>query len=258
MKIKAVFIDFDGTLFSHSTDTIPDSALEAIDALRAKGIKVFLCSGRAPIELTWFDLKGLKLDGYVYNNGQLVIDDKDNIIFTQPLDGEIKNILVRIFNEKLLPVYFATIDDIYLNYDDGRVTECQRKVGSEVPHLGTYKGEEIYMCSAFVDSEDELNEYHIRDYGEVTYWQEGAVDICPKNVSKVTGMRAILQKENITFDEVMGIGDGHNDIEMLKACGVGVCMGNGKDDVKKISDFVTTDIDEDGLLNACKHYGLIQ
>lgn len=257
MKIKAVFIDFDGTLFSHKSNGIPESTLEAVRLLREKGIKVYLCTGRAPLELSWFDLKGLKLDGFVYNNGQLVIDENNEIIFKQPLEGKIKEILVKIFEEKLLPIYFATLDDIYLNYDDGRVTECQKKVGSEVPHLGKYNGETIYMCSAFVNSEDEINKYNIREYGEVTYWQEGAVDICPKNVSKVTGMKAILEKENISFDEVMGFGDGHNDIEMLKECGVGVCMGNGKDDVKKISDYVTTDVDEDGIYNACKYYGLI-
>lgn len=257
MKIKAVFIDFDGTLYSHSTKMIPSSAIEAVNALREKGIKVYLCTGRAPIELKWFDLQGLKLDGFVYNNGQLVIDDNDEIIFKQPLEGTIKDILVKIFNDKLLPIYFATLDDIYLNYDDGRVTACQKKVGSEVPHIGKYNGETIYMCSAFVNSEDEINQYNIREYGEVTYWQEGAVDICPKNVSKVTGMKAVLDKEGISFGEVMGIGDGHNDIEMLKMCGVGICMDNGKDEVKNISDYVTTDIDEDGLYNACKHYGLI-
>ena len=257
MKIKAVFVDFDGTLYSHKTDHIPDSALKAINAMRSNGIKVYLCSGRAPIELTWFDLKDLKLDGYVYNNGQLVVDDKNEIIFAQPLEGILKDILVKIFNEKLLPVYFANIDDIYLNYDDGRVAECQKKVGSEVPHFGTYNGENIYMCSAFLTNEEELDQYHIKEYGEVTYWQEGAVDICPKNVSKVTGIKAILKREGFSLEETMGIGDGHNDIEMLKACGIGVCMANGKDEVKKISDYVTTDIDEDGLINACRYFNLI-
>ena len=44
--IKAVITDIDGTLFSHNLKKIPDSAVDAIKKLQAKGIKVFLCSGR--------------------------------------------------------------------------------------------------------------------------------------------------------------------------------------------------------------------
>ena len=44
---------------------------------------------------------------------------------------------------------------------------------------------------------------------------------------------------------------------MIKHCGIGVCMGNGTDEVKAAADYVTTDIDDDGIYNACKHFNLI-
>lgn len=44
--IQAIFFDVDGTLVSFRTHTIPPSALEALHALRAKGIKLFLATGR--------------------------------------------------------------------------------------------------------------------------------------------------------------------------------------------------------------------
>ena len=46
--IKAVFLDFDGTVFSHRSVSIPVSTYEAVRLLRNNGIKVFLCTGRAP------------------------------------------------------------------------------------------------------------------------------------------------------------------------------------------------------------------
>ena len=55
----------------------------------------------------------------------------------------------------------------------------------------------------------------------------------------------------------IGIGDGENDMEMLKACGVGIAMGNANPVLKEIADYVTTDVDKDGLKKAFEHYGLI-
>ena len=55
----------------------------------------------------------------------------------------------------------------------------------------------------------------------------------------------------------MAIGDGGNDIAMLEHAGVGVVMGNASDEVKAVADYVTDSVDEDGVYNALKHFGLI-
>jgi hydroxymethylpyrimidine pyrophosphatase-like HAD family hydrolase len=55
----------------------------------------------------------------------------------------------------------------------------------------------------------------------------------------------------------MAFGDGGNDISIIKAAGVGVAMGNAGDDVKFVADYITTSVDEDGIANALKHYGVI-
>ena len=55
----------------------------------------------------------------------------------------------------------------------------------------------------------------------------------------------------------MAFGDGGNDIDMLKHVGYGVAMGNAADDVKQAADYVTTEIDNDGIAHALKHFGLI-
>lgn len=55
----------------------------------------------------------------------------------------------------------------------------------------------------------------------------------------------------------MAFGDGGNDESMLRAAGVGVAMGNALDSVKAHADYVTTDVDNDGVWNALKHFGII-
>ena len=55
----------------------------------------------------------------------------------------------------------------------------------------------------------------------------------------------------------MAFGDGGNDIPMLKHVAVSVAMGNANDEVKKIANYVTDDVDSDGIIKALKHFQLL-
>ena len=83
------------------------------------------------------------------------------------------------------------------------------------------------------------------------------MDIISKNGGKVTGIRKMLEIHGISGEEMVAFGDGENDIEMLSFAGVGVAMGNAEEPVKAVADFVTADIDDDGIEKALKHYNLI-
>ena len=58
-------------------------------------------------------------------------------------------------------------------------------------------------------------------------------------------------------DEIITFGDGHNDIPMLRMCPYSVAMGNAIEEVKENAAYVTTDIDDDGIYNALKHFQII-
>ena len=55
----------------------------------------------------------------------------------------------------------------------------------------------------------------------------------------------------------MAFGDGGNDMQMLQYVSLAVAMGNAGDELKSIADFVTKDVDDEGIAYALKHYGLI-
>ena len=55
----------------------------------------------------------------------------------------------------------------------------------------------------------------------------------------------------------MAFGDGGNDIAILRQAGIGVAMGNANDDVKAVANYVTSSVDDDGIANALKHFGVI-
>ena len=256
--IRALFLDFDGTLFSHRSGKIPDSTVKALRMLKDNGVVVFLCTGRSLKELEDFDLRGLTFSGKVLMNGQAIYDENDRIVCSRPIEGDLKEKLVCYFTEKKVPLCLATEDDLYMNYADDFVMCVQNEVSSDPPHPGEYHGEDFYMATAFAGTLEQLEQIvALREIAEVTYWHEGACDIVPKGISKSTGIELASKVLNIGLDEMMAIGDGENDVEMLRDCAVGVAMGNSYDGLRKHADYVTDDIDDDGVYNALKHYGLI-
>ena len=86
---------------------------------------------------------------------------------------------------------------------------------------------------------------------------ENVVEFVPKGTSKATGIKWLCNDLDIPHDETYAIGDSVNDLEMLESVGHGIAMGNSMPPVKEIAEYVTSDISDDGVKNALKHYGLI-
>ena len=258
-SIKAVFLDFDGTIFSHSSVSIPESTIRAISLLREKGIIVYMCTGRALGEMHDFDLSRLKLNGSILSNGQMILNEEGKIIYEKTLGKELQDKLVELFNRKTVAIYLINREDIYLNMVNDTVSSVQSVVSSGIPRVDVYHGEEIYMASAFfADKEDEKIIEEIKDIAEITWWQNCCVDILPKGISKVKGIDEVLKIHGIDLQNTMGIGDGENDVSMLEHCAIGIAMGNALPQLKACADYITDDIDQDGLYKALRHYGLIE
>jgi len=63
--------------------------------------------------------------------------------------------------------------------------------------------------------------------------------------------------EGFNPQHTMAFGDGGNDTSMILTAGIGIAMGNALDTLKQQADYVTTSVDDDGIFNALKHFGLI-
>ena len=148
--IDIIFFDFDNTLYSHSLSGFPKNSLKALRKLQEKGIKTFLCTGGAPIELEYFDLRGLVLDGKIMSSGQVAISN-DGVIYEKTVEGPLRDTLIRIFNEMKYPIYFCTPDDMIMNFCNDTVRRVQNAISSQIPNVKPYNNEKIYMASAFFD-----------------------------------------------------------------------------------------------------------
>ena len=258
---EIVFFDFDSTLYSHFSHSVPKSVYEAISALKDKGIKTCLCTGRCSYELeNYFDLSGLHFDYYIFFNGQAIFDREYNTLFSVTIEGIDKQNAVRIFKEKKVPIILESKDDYYVNYVDEQVYHtCVECSSSPVPRVHDYVEDDLYMSSIFPGKVDDADSFIAENFPNcyTQRWNDGAVDLLLKGHSKAEGIDKLLKMLNIDIKDTMAFGDAENDAEMMKKVEISVAMGNAEEHIKQISTYVTTHIDDDGIYNGLKHFNLI-
>ena len=71
-------------------------------------------------------------------------------------------------------------------------------------------------------------------------------------INKKKGIEKMLEYYNM--DGYVAFGDSNNDLEMMKGADISICLGQGLETVKKVSTYVTDEVLEDGIYNACKKY----
>ncbi|MBO6106546.1 MAG: Cof-type HAD-IIB family hydrolase [Stomatobaculum sp.] len=258
--IKAVFFDVDGTLLSQKQGKVPISTRRALRRIRKKGIKIFIATGRHMIELSKLPVMEIPFDGYLTLNGNLILDENKKAYAGTPISADEVEVLSGIFRAKKIPFVMISSDKRYINYVDDVVVETQASTHGTIPDVGTvsdYDGEKIYQCIAFVQDHERKVLDEILDECSITSWNPTGIDIVARGSGKAAGIAQFIEEQGLDRSEIMAFGDGENDIEMLKYAGIGVAMGNAGDAVKAAADYVTDSVDENGIENALKHFGLV-
>lgn len=256
--IKAVFFDVDGTLISFKTKMMPQSAADAIAKLQQKGILCVVATGRQLGVLEQLPVGVIPFDGYLTLNGQMMHDREKKLIMGVPLSGRVKEFLIERFNDHTYPAMFVEEKDVYVNYISDHVEAVSRWLASENPKVREYRGDDIYQVNAYLRPHEECLLDPIKDDCILTRWHFGGMDVIGKGGGKVVGIRKYLEMNGILPEEIMAFGDGENDMEMLQLAGVGVAMGDGQTCAKEVADYVTADVDDDGIAKALKYFGLIE
>lgn len=257
--IKAVFFDIDGTLVSFKTHKLPDSTVRALDLLREKGIKVFIATGRQLQSIN--NLGTQEFDGYVTLNGGYCLAGKDKVIYKHNIpSGDIEALIRYQENEEAFPCALVEEDGIYQNYVDDSVRQLYDMLDFPHPPLRPLRGnggKEVYQLIAFFSPGHEERIMSVLPHCEATRWNPLFVDVVPRGSSKAVGIDKIIEYYGISLHETMAFGDGGNDMAMLCHAGIGVAMGNAGDEVKEAADYVTDSVDDDGVMNALRHFDVI-
>ena len=256
--IKAAFFDIDGTLLSFKTRQVCDSARAAIASLQKQGVQCIVATGRHMIQMSKLPVADIPFDAFVMLNGQLVLDKEQNVLFGVPIEGKAKAFLIEKFNDHTYPAIIIEEKDMYLNCVTDHVEKVHEIIAIAWPELSAYKGGEIYQVCAYLRPEDEHLVDPIRDEVVMTGWHYGGKDIIAAGGGKMAGIKRYLEYTGIRREEIIAFGDAENDLDMLSFAGIGVAMGNADEKVKAVADYVTADIDDDGIEKALKHFGLIE
>ncbi|MBQ6310392.1 MAG: HAD family hydrolase [Bacteroidales bacterium] len=262
MDVKAVFFDIDGTLVSFKTHRVTASNLEVLDALRKKGIKVFISTGRM-LGMTSV-LYGIGFDGYIANNGAAIYDSSKKMIHGRLLPKkELYSLRERLKTADLPPfaVSFMTADNYYLNCKSSLAEDVARVVGVAPPILSNIDDiveMDVYQMCVYLKGKalDDLMEGWLTGC-TASVWNPVFADVNEKGITKAYGIDRMLEIFGIDLSQTLSFGDGGNDIPMLEHTAISVCMGNADEAVRAASDYVTETVDEDGVAKALVRLGVL-
>jgi len=258
MKKKYIFADLDGTILDYNTHSVPKSALEAIKIARLNGHEIVLTTGRPPGLFYGID-KELGFHSFIAANGRVVVY-QDEVIFESPIPESTIETLLKIATNEEIEIAYESMDGFVLEkeYDQMYKKFCEH-FNLHYPTLEKdyYKGKSIYQISLFYDKDDFKRFEKMIPELSFEFSCKYGIDVNTPGGFKEVGIKEFMEKLKLTQDDIIVIGDGFNDISMLKFAKNSVAMGNAHQEVQDSANYVTDRIENNGLYNAFKYHNLI-
>ena len=255
---KYIFIDFDGTIIDHGTNSIPESTKKAIKLLQKNGHEIILNTGRGP-SLFYGIEKLLNIESYIASNGRYVVH-KGEVIYHKPIDKKVVSDLVDLAYNSKIDIAFASSNDYVLHSNFNNLF----KNFSDTFHLkhplvkyNYHLENEIYQINLFYNKSDYYKFEELFPTLHFNLSNSYGLDVNEKGGLKELGMKVFEEQLGIKNEDTIAIGDGHNDISMIEYANIGIAMGNGVKELKEAADIITSSINEDGFYNVFKKLNLI-
>lgn len=273
--IKAVGIDLDGTLLTDDKKVCRRN-IEILQKAKEKGVKIVLCSGRAPSgmqrELKALSLKEKGQYGVGLNGGVIYECDSSRIIHRSLMKPDAARKLIQLGREMsdLANVQLYTGEEVYVERWNETTDFYQKSTGSEpklVKDLTEHVDETVkivFFSMGEIDySLHTINHLkalmlpHVPEGTQCAISAPYLLEFFDESIDKGKGMHRLAEHLQIKTEEVMCIGDQENDLPMLRYAGVSVVMENGAPQVKEAADYVTqADNNEGGVAEAVEKYVL--
>ena len=271
---KIAFVDVDGTLVNKDL-VCPSSAVNAISAARSNGHLVYLCTGRQRPTIS-DDILEIGFDGIVSSSGAR-IESKGAVIRQSVMDPAVVQKVTAYLDSLRIPYHQESATGLIGNAvmldqvkrlrkdaaADSLIKRLDERIAILEGNMHTVPGDVtkivfLYTDEALVDriaaafaADCDL----FRMYMPFLGGRGG--EISTKGIHKGFALRFVARHHSIDPAQTLAIGDSDNDSKMLEAAGLAIAMGNGDASLKAIADYVTTDIDHDGLAHAFKYAGLV-
>jgi len=261
--MAVVFFDIDGTLWDENM-VVPESTKQAIRQLQNKGHKAFVCTGRAMGNVNDPQFDEIGFDGFVAACGNHV-EMNGNILYERNMSYEDVKAIYDASRQYHMPIIYEGTQYQWLDREgfdgDSYIDYIVEKLKDVAVYLDECELDEIHAnkFSALVKENTDYNA--IKDVLEDSFdfmdHGDGIIEAVPKGTSKATGIEWLCKYLGVAIEDTYALGDSINDIEMLRFVGHIIAMGNASPVAKEAAEYITTNIHEDGVLNALKHYNLI-
>jgi Cof subfamily protein (haloacid dehalogenase superfamily) len=245
MNVKMIVTDLDNTLLRRDK-IVSGYTASVFSRCRDAGIKIVFATAR-PVRAVakWLDM-GIQSDACIYHNGAVI-----------HIDGE-------MFQETGIEHYFASkllkaaqqldsmriaveINDmLYANFDAGAIWPDVEYAMTDFGNLPKLPADKIIFITA---DKTEIGKIE-RLLGDDLYWEiseNEVLMVMNKNARKRNAVNALAAQFGIPLSEIAAFGDDHNDVEMLRECGVGVAVANAIDEAKASADYLCDTNDNDGV-----------
>lgn len=276
MDSKLIFLDIDGTLTEPGRNVPPDSAVEAVCKARANGHRVVLCSGRNRGMLS--PLLGYGFDGLVGSAGGY-IEYGGQVVYDCPMTQAQQELVLDVFQRNGV---FRTVEGRDNSYTDeafkdflretaqadgnSELLRWREQIESElgIRPMAEYRGEPVYKVG-FVSRDAAGLREPMRILGDSFDFCIQGTDpfgsingeLINKAFNKGLAVERLCGYLGVPIRDTVAFGDSMNDLKMIQTVGLGICMGNGSEALKKIADEVCLPVGEDGLFHAFASHGLI-
>ncbi len=265
---KLLVVDIDGTLFNKN-GAISAEDENALARASDSGIRVSLSTGRA-VQACLSIINQLSLDGYhIFFDGALV---------SNPETGE--EIYVRPISEELgkQVIEFAHLNEINLDLNSATHYFIERETWASdirrqffglqptiIDFAKLWQKERIVKGTLVIFSAEEkakADSFYRQFNGSLNfslaktpaYPEVDFINVVAPGVSKGKALEALATFLGIPLSEVMAIGDGANDITLLSSAGLAIAMGNAPEELKAVADYVTLDVDHNGVAAAINKF----
>ena len=268
--IKLLAIDMDGTLLNEEKH-IDTPQKEAVQKAIEAGIKVVLCTGRPLFGVLpvygELELEKYNLDEYVILNNGCSLRKTTNweLLDNKEITREDVIYLDKLRKGYNLDLTVSNDDDYFVvgdkankyTIEDGKLVYVDIK---PISLEEATSGKHTFFKSMYLGEEEEIqrfkndNENLLKDRYDAVLSQIHIFEMLPFGTNKAAALKELAEKLGIEREEIMTIGDGNNDVEMLEFAGIGIAMGNGTESAKKAANYVTDTNENHGVAKAIEKY----
>ncbi|MEL4894191.1 Cof-type HAD-IIB family hydrolase [Crocosphaera sp. Alani8] len=268
MDIRLLVLDIDNTIAGKS-NTVSDGVKKALKLVQSQGIRVALATGRMYHSAKRFhELIASDLPIVAYNGAWIQCPLTGVRHHHFPVDSNIAYELLDYFQKPewldKLEIHCYIDDRLYVEEITARTEIYRQRSGIEpiiVKDLRSILKQETTKILAIGKPKSigkllsDLQRVYTREKLYLTQSTPIYFEATHPQASKGFGVRFLAEELlQIRADQVMAIGDNFNDLEMLEYVGLGVAMGNAPKAVKQVSQWVTVDVEKDGVAVAIKRF----